>query len=180
MSHYITTQSGKKIDFANPDPNQIVIEDIAGALSKLCRFNGQINEFYSVAQHSMYVANMVPDHMKLDALLHDAPEAYLCDVPTPLKLALGAAYTDIEARVARAISAALAVEIVDLRPAIKAADRAMVVTEREMFRTVQEDWGPDYENSIRYPNFSPAYNEDWRVTNREFLQAYERYKLMPI
>lgn len=81
----INALSGWPIDLLNPHPDSIRIEDIAAGLSKICRFSGQIEHFYSVAQHSVLVASLLPAHLKLQGLLHDATEAYLGDVTSPLK-----------------------------------------------------------------------------------------------
>lgn len=83
----IRTFNGKYVDVFNPDIDTIDIIDIAHALSNTCRFGGHTYQFYSVAQHSAQVAslNMVPDELKLTALLHDATEAYMCDIPRPIK-----------------------------------------------------------------------------------------------
>lgn len=82
---WITTQSGKHFDFLNMSPDAINIEDIACALSNLCRFTGHVQDFYSVAQHSVHVSYLVPAEFALEALLHDAAEAYCNDISTPLK-----------------------------------------------------------------------------------------------
>jgi hypothetical protein len=84
----ITTHTGKQIDPASPESWDIHIEDIAHALSHLCRFGGHTREFYSVAQHSVRVARAVSRKNRLVALLHDATEAYLVDIPSPLKALL--------------------------------------------------------------------------------------------
>ena len=92
----ITTAHGVDIDLLNPQVSDINIDDIAHALSNICRFGGHCFPFYSVAQHSVLVAAMAPPELKLAALLHDAPEAYLGDVIKPLKLLLGDRYTQFE------------------------------------------------------------------------------------
>jgi len=84
----ITTFTGNKLDLLHPDPHLISIIDIAHALSNLCRFTGHTCTFYSVAQHSVHVAKVVSKispPLTRAALLHDASEAYLGDVSTPLK-----------------------------------------------------------------------------------------------
>lgn len=82
---WITTQSGKHFDFNNLSADAICIEDIACALSNLCRFTGHVQDFYSVAQHSVHVSYLVPPEFALEALLHDAAEAYCNDISAPLK-----------------------------------------------------------------------------------------------
>lgn len=88
MSFY--TNSGKMIDMANPDKGAVCSEDIAHALSQLCRAAGHFKHFYSVGQHSINcmheaVARGYSKRVCMACLLHDASEAYLCDIPTPLK-----------------------------------------------------------------------------------------------
>lgn len=81
----VQLQSNDYVDFANIDALRVNIEDIAHALSMLCRFNGHTREFYSVAQHSVLVSYLVPAEFAMTALLHDAAEAYCGDVVSPLK-----------------------------------------------------------------------------------------------
>jgi hypothetical protein len=85
----IVTYSGRVIEPLNPDPEQISIVDIAHSLSNQCRFTGHTREFYSVAQHSILVSDIVPQRDKLWGLLHDATEAYLSDLARPIKRAVG-------------------------------------------------------------------------------------------
>ena len=82
---WIETASGKRFSFLEPDPDSIDIHDIAYALSNLCRYTGHCRSFYSVAEHSVYVASLLPSDLRLSGLLHDAAEAYLGDVNSPLK-----------------------------------------------------------------------------------------------
>lgn len=82
---WIQTFTGQDFDPFKPNPAKIDIADIAHALANQCRFSGHTREFYSVAQHCVEVASRVaPQHQGL-ALLHDASEAYLSDLPRPLK-----------------------------------------------------------------------------------------------
>ena len=87
--NYILTHTGKHFDLLESNADMIDPRDISHALAHLCRFNGHTREFYSVAQHSCIVAELVPEEHKLAALLHDAPEAYLGDMTRPLKQWIG-------------------------------------------------------------------------------------------
>ncbi len=87
---YIRTYTGLKFYPTEPDASMIEIKDIAHALSYICRGNGHVDRFYSVAQHCINCANEAmargySDKVALACLLHDAAEAYLSDVPRPIK-----------------------------------------------------------------------------------------------
>lgn len=104
MTARIQTASGRTVDLLAIKPSQIAIEDIAHGLSHLCRFNGQVRDFYSVAQHSVLVSMVCAPADMLAGLLHDASEAYLGDVVTPLKkLKRMTPYRGLEERMQRAI-----------------------------------------------------------------------------
>ena len=101
MEHIITF-TGEEFTPLDPDINQIYIEDIAHSLSLLCRANGHIDYFFSVAQHSINCvieakARGYPAVVQLACLLHDASEAYLSDITRPVKLYLPE-YRKIERR----------------------------------------------------------------------------------
>lgn len=84
----VLTHSGARIDPLNPDPDDIVLEDIAHGLARTARFSGQI-PFLSVAIHSLNVAARVEGaKTQLAALMHDAAEAYLGDLASPVKARL--------------------------------------------------------------------------------------------
>ncbi len=100
----IRTYSGIWFNVINPNFEDIRIEDIAHALSNQCRFGGHCRRFYSVAQHSVQVSQLCRPEDALWGLLHDASEAYLSDVPRPLKhLAEFKAYRVAEERLQRCI-----------------------------------------------------------------------------
>jgi 5'-deoxynucleotidase YfbR-like HD superfamily hydrolase len=83
---WIQTYSGIKMHPLSPTEEEISIEDIAHALSNLCRFTGHCNKFYSVAQHSVLVSVYSPRDYAMWGLLHDASEAYLNDIARPIKI----------------------------------------------------------------------------------------------
>jgi hypothetical protein len=92
----ILLSNGKLHDLANPWATDPDITVIAHALANLCRWTGHTRRFYSVAEHSLRVANLVPAKYKLQALLHDAAEAYIGDIATPLGRLLGPNWDDIK------------------------------------------------------------------------------------
>lgn len=84
----IRTHSGIYVNVFEPKPEMFFIEDIAHALSKEQRFGNHLPRMYSVAQHSIICAEMAPREYKLTALLHDLAEAYIRDLPKPIKIRL--------------------------------------------------------------------------------------------
>ena len=134
---WFCTASGRRVFVTDPDPEAICIEDIAHALSHLCRFGGHCDRFYSVAQHSVLVSLHVPQQLERSALLHDAAEAYIGDVIRPLKQEL-TTYKSIEARWESAIAHRFGVRP-SCHPEIKLADRQALITERRDVAT--EAWG---------------------------------------
>jgi hypothetical protein len=81
----IQTYTGRLFNPFKPHLDDIDIRDIARALSFTCRFGGHVKWFYSVADHSILVTELLPLKLKLWGLLHDASEAYLSDMVRPLK-----------------------------------------------------------------------------------------------
>jgi 5'-deoxynucleotidase YfbR-like HD superfamily hydrolase len=140
---YLQTVSGRFVNPLDPDLEQIDIQDITRALANTCRFGGHCRSFYSVAQHSVIVSELVeerggdPEDV-FAALMHDAAEAYLGDMPHPLKhrSALGEAFKQAEKHLEQAINTRF--NIKPGVPEIKRADRALLATERRALST--EDW----------------------------------------
>jgi len=101
MEH-IVTYKGEQFTPLDPDINQIHIEDIAHSLSLMCRANGHVDYFYSIAQHSINCANEAKARghsarVQLVCLIHDASEAYISDITRPVKVYLPE-YKEIEKR----------------------------------------------------------------------------------
>lgn len=128
MNATISTAKGGFFDFENPDRSEFTIFDIAHALSHVCRFTGHVSEFYSVAQHSVAVSYVVPKHMALAGLLHDAAEAFIGDVSSPLKRLLPD-YKRIEKEVERVVFSKFGIDP-ELPAMVKEADLVLLATER--------------------------------------------------
>jgi 5'-nucleotidase len=161
---YLQTVSGRWVNPFDPDPAQFDIGDIARALGNLCRFGGHSRAFYSVAQHSVIVADLVERRGGdaedvFAALMHDASEAYLGDMPHPLKhrSPLGAAFRAAEEHLERALREHFAIRA-DV-PEIKRADRALLATERRTFSAESWHW-PELEGvealDLELTPWSPA------------------------
>lgn len=139
VENCIQLRSGQYFNLLEPNPEVITVEDIAHALSNTCRFGGHVREFYSVAQHSVMASWQVPLSLKLDALFHDASEAILVDMPTPVK-ALLPEYRILE----NTIQAVLAMKFGASHPkphAVEIADKVMLATERrDLMPTCPIEW----------------------------------------
>lgn len=161
----IETASGLRYDFEHPDPATILLEDIAHALSNVCRFAGHIRRFNSVAEHSVLVSRIVEAqtddaYWTAVALLHDAHEAYIWDAPSPVKPLLGDTFKRLgrvaDEAIAEKFLAPLAVGLVTIdepsaaandfkAPEIKAADRTALVVEGRALLPVgptDDEWEP--------------------------------------
>lgn len=141
----IRTYTGKVFDLAILDPESICIEDIAHALSLTARFGGHLEKLYSVAQHSFLTAAHVGSEIKLAALLHDASEAYLGDMPSPFKKMMPD-FKAHEDRVMKAIANKFGFDY-PLHPDIKKVDRELLDLEFDSFHLKIEDrlqyWTPE-------------------------------------
>lgn len=128
---WIQVASGGIFHLLDPQPEEIHIEDIAHALALQCRFTGHTRWHYSVAQHSVLASKITPPKFALEALLHDASEAYICDMSRPLKhySELGAVYMVLEERIQSAIARKFGVPE-NMSPEVKIADNAMLYAEK--------------------------------------------------
>lgn len=143
-SPFLLTASGVAFDLASPRPHDVVPRDLAHALSRLCRFGGHARTHYSVAQHCVLVSTLVPPSLALAGLLHDAAEAYVGDVVTPVKRLL-AGFAPVEARVLTAVALRFGVAPGAFdAPEVVAADRAALLAERAaLLPPSPRPWGED-------------------------------------
>lgn len=151
--YWMQTYTGKQFFPQDPRPEDFCIEDIAHALSIENRFGGHLPKPYSVAQHSVvvyqivkYALGSVPegDSNRINilrwALFHDAPEAYVKDIPRPLKKALGDCYSAIEKSTLEALQNALGF-FGPMPDVVKRADEIALATEkRDLFPASNNRW----------------------------------------
>ena len=135
------TYTGKMIDMTSPSPDAIDIRDIAHALSQICRASGHFKHFYSVAQHSINclkeaIARNYSEKVCLACLLHDSQEAYLCDIPTPLKYHLPD-YKKIENNFEEKVWEKFGIALSDYeKKLVKSVDEAILYYEFKKLHTI--------------------------------------------
>lgn len=191
------THSGKLFDIFNPRPEDICIEDIAHALSMQCRFNGHTKQFYSVAEHSLNCARIAatldndPEAIWL-ALMHDAHEAYIGDLPGPwvqrvwiqssknIHITFDLLAAEIEKVLIPSLSNDLADwKYADYKDLVKYCDFAMLLNEKALSLQVTDiPWSfpPDFVNRFtQSPEHALSKLEFFKPAEAcfNFLKAYE-------
>jgi hypothetical protein len=136
---WIQTFTGKQFWPLEPRAEDVDVRDIAHSLSLQCRFNGHCRVFYSVAEHSVRVSRIVPPDLASWGLLHDAAEAYLSDLPRPVKDRLFG-FRDIEERLLEVIARAFGLPW-PMPAAVAEADDALLATEaRDLMGLPPSSW----------------------------------------
>lgn len=184
MSRSIETHPhGLFFDYDFPRASDIEIRDIACSLSKIVRFAGHVEWFWSVAAHSLLVARIVkdqgaPNRLQLAALLHDAHEAYIGDVPTPLKRKMGAMYEDLKDTVDDAIALRFGLDASLFEDGlVKAADAIALRSEAAALKRSggyderwSRAWAPGLEKPV--PKYMPDDVSYPLQTEQRFLAAF--------
>ena len=186
---FISTFTGKKFWPLNPQIDEVFIEDIAHSLSLICRFTGHTYCFYSVADHSLRVSRLAEKltmaqhgalslrvtaarEMALWGLLHDASEAYLCDVPSPLKRVpgFGQLYKGFERSLMGVIADRF--ELSPHEPSmVKDADRILLQTEmRDLMDVPLGCECPDHREYVPLPE--PLFPLDAQHAEVEFMRRF--------
>jgi len=156
---WLSTFTGKRFYPFDPRPEEIDINDIVHALSHQCRFAGHCTKFYSIAQHCVLVSLLCDPADALWGLLHDASEAYLVDIPSPLKyLPEFAAYRDAEKHLMTIICDVFGLDHEEPL-SVKIADKRILATEaRDLTVTEGRGWTMKYDPyEFHIEAWSPEY-----------------------
>jgi hypothetical protein len=171
---WISLLSGGRFNYNKPEESDVTIEDIASALSNVCRFSGHLPRFYSVAQHLVNASRIVPKQHAFTALMHDTAEAFTNDLPTPLKWALPI-FKELETKIESAMGKKFGFQF-PYPPEVKLADTQMLMLEKYWVKEDNSVW-PLYEEwtKAKLKHLIPKVDlESWqpRRAKREFLERY--------
>ena len=168
--NWIQTYTGIAFWPMDPKPEEVEIEDIAHALSNQCRYSGHSKRFYSVAQHSVLVSRALPKEFRLWGLLHDASEAFIVDVPSPIKPYL-MGYEDIESGVMRVVCERFGLNF-HMPEIVKRVDSAILVDEfKFLMKAPPRALNlPESGLGIEIDPWSPQDAKNW------FLDTFDRLK----
>ena len=175
---WMLTASGRKVSPAAIEPQDVCIEDIAAHLAKICRFTGACRIHWSVAEHSLLVADIVAARhpgerlLELCGLMHDAPEAYLQDLATPVKAQLEH-YAAMERAAWWAVAERFGLPL-QLPNEIKHADLIALATERRDLMPAHEEPWSVLEGIAPAPGRVGERERPWRWVEAEFRQRFMR------
>jgi hypothetical protein len=156
--------SGGFFDFIDIENSTYTVEDIAHNLSHICRYTGAVEQFYSVAQHSVIVSHCVPPEHALSGLMHDASEAFMSDLNSPLK-ALMKPYKALEKKVEKEIFGRLNLPF-PMKSSVKVADVAVFMAENRDLRGIHSEVGDIEAYDKRIVPWTAA------KSKKEFLKRY--------
>lgn len=175
MDDGIAMLSGATFNYNAPQESEVTIEDIASALSNVCRFSGHLPRFYSVAQHLVNTSYIVEPEYAFTALMHDTAEAFTNDLPTPLKWALPI-FKELEVKIESAMSKRFGFSY-PYPDAVKLADTQMLLIEKNYVKLDTNQW--DYYNDVEFEHLVDKVElTSWRpsVAKRRFLNRYEELR----
>ena len=157
--HEVETFTGRYVDVGNPRADSIVLEDIAHALANTCRYGGHCKTFYSVAEHSVFCSIRVERQgygraYALAALHHDDAEAFLGDIPRPMKPLLGEAYEQMsdtmDAAIAEALGLPFGPEVFHADPVKEADNWALFVEAKHLLPSQGKLWWSGAQGADKY------------------------------
>ena len=168
---WIQTYTGKRFYPFDPKPDEVDLEDIAHSLALSCRFNGHCSDFYSIAQHSVIVSQIVKPEQGLPALLHDAAEAYIGDIIRPVKKNLEG-IEEIEEKIQGVILSYFGVTNYDAKEIQRADDIALITEKRDLKKGSVDDWpeSSQYKNQLLKETIVPLSPQE---SKELFLDRYK-------
>lgn len=175
---FITTYTGRRFYPFNPRAEDVCLEDIAHALSMQCRFSGHVRAFYSVAEHSVFVSKYSPLEDRLIGLLHDASEAYLQDMASPIKHSGRiTGYLEAEERISKAIAAAFGLPTIRKTAAVQAAEELVYSAEVWAFMNKPKsltELSRKMVCGVHLQGWSPKLAEEAFLSNYHRIRKFER------
>lgn len=175
---WISLLSGGTFNYNTPEDSDVTIDDIASAVSNVCRFSGHLPRFYSVGQHLVNTSYIVPPEHAFTALMHDTAEAFTNDLPTPLKWALPI-FKELEVKIESAMGNKFGFQY-PYPPEVKEADTVMLMLEKyyvkedasvwPLYERYTKDYVEGYRNLVDLDSWQP------RRAKREFLERYEELR----
>lgn len=175
MDDGIALLSGAVFNYNKPEESEVTIDDIASALSNVCRYAGHLPRFYSVAQHLVNTSRIVEPQFAFTALMHDTAEAFTNDLPTPLKWALPV-FKELEVKIEAAMGKRFGFEF-PYPDAVKLADTQMLLLEKNYVKEDKNEW--EYYRDVKFEHLRDIVDLDsWqpRRAKREFLERYEELR----
>jgi 5'-deoxynucleotidase YfbR-like HD superfamily hydrolase len=191
MKNWIMTYSGKPIQPLDPAPGDILIEDVAHALAMTCRWAGHCHTYYSVAEHSVRVSEVCGNlaralrypsyqvtELEMLGLMHDATEAYLGDIPRPLKSQFKLetprgleTFRVAEDHLYRVIEVGLGLPVLtdEYEKIVKQADNILLSTEA---RDVAHNQSLDHEEDRQEPLAAEIDPLHWKAARKIFMLRY--------
>lgn len=169
---WIGLLSGAQMNYNYPEKSDVTLDDLASALSNICRFSGHLPAFYSVAQHLVNTSRIVDPRFAFDALMHDTAEAFTNDLPTPLKWAFPV-FKELEERIECAMANKFGFNY-PYDDAVKQADTEMLILEKLYVKKDDQVW-PHYER-IKVDHLLGLVDlKPWQPcrAKREFLERHE-------
>jgi 5'-deoxynucleotidase YfbR-like HD superfamily hydrolase len=163
----ISVTGGQFFDLLEPAKSEYDIDTIATALSNICRYTGHVTRFYSVAEHSVLVSRIVPARFSLEGLLHDASEAFVGDVSSPLKKLLDR-YQEIEYNIQEDVARRFGLQF-PFPEEIHKADKQLYWAERKMIApAVDALWHKEFRASrkVEPQGWTP------KIAKKRFLARY--------
>jgi uncharacterized protein len=175
--NWIGTLSGGRFNYNYPEQSDVTLDDVASALSNICRFAGHLPCFYSVAQHLVNTSRIVEPVFAFDALMHDTAEAFTNDMPTPLKWAFPV-FKDLQVEIESAIAKKFGFNY-PYPIEVKQADTEMIILEKLYVKNDDRHW-PGYEGIVVDHLLNKVDLKPWQPqrAKREFLERYHQLRLV--